>query len=348
MKNNTFLENRDKRNIVLTREILATLPYYCSQYLASIQNNTSTLTQLNYAHDLKQFFYYLTHILLLKENPKNISLNDLSSLKANDFEEYMNWLTYYIIDNKEYRNSACGKSRKLASLRSFFKYLFKRDMITSNELDKIPTPKIHEKEIVRLEPNEMCDVLDEVEKPDSKHFSTRNLKYIRNLNSRDLAIMYLFLSTGIRISELVGIDIDDINFDENAFKIFRKGGNSAVMYFPEETKEMLVKYSQDREKIKPLLGHENAFFLSSQRKRISVRAVENLVKKYTQNVVQLKNITPHKLRSTFGTNLYRETQDIYIVATMLGHKDVNTTKKHYAAISEDLKRETAKNVKLRN
>ena len=89
-----------------------------------------------------------------------------------------------------------------------------------------------------------------------------------------------------------------------------------------------------------------ALFLSLQYRRITVRAVENLVKKYAKIVTPLKKITPHKLRSTYGTELYRETGDIYIVADVLGHRDVNTTRKHYAAISEDHRRAVADAVKL--
>ena len=93
---------------------------------------------------------------------------------------------------------------------------------------------------------------------------------------------------------------------------------------------------------------EPAFFLSSiSNKRISIRAVEELVKKYSKMISPLKKITPHKLRSTYGTQLYRETKDIYIVADVLGHRDVNTTKKHYAASSEDIRRKAIKSVKLR-
>lgn len=341
----TFIQIRDAKNIAKTKEILAELPKYVEQYFNSIQNKTSTLTQMNYAHDIKLFYYYLTNILNLSQSAKHISCKDLEQIQYNDFEAYLNWLTYYEIDDKEHRNSLNGKARKLASLRSFFNYLFKVNLISTNQIEKVDAPKLHDKEITRLEPNEMVEVLDEVSTLST--FSRQNKKYISHMSERDNAIMYLFLSTGIRISELVGIDIDDINFDENAFRITRKGGNSAIMYFPAETREVLLAYQFVRDKIQALPGHTNAFFLSTQKKRISVRAVEDLVKKYTKNVVHLKNISPHKLRSTFGTNLYRETKDIYIVATMLGHKDVNTTKKHYAAISEDIKRETANQIKLK-
>ena len=130
-------------------------------------------------------------------------------------------------------------------------------------------------------------------------------------------------------------------------RITRKGGNQVVLYFSDEVAKELISYISEREKNPNIPQNEKALFLSIQNKRIGVRAVEKLVKKYSQAVIPLKNITPHKLRSTYGTNLYRETNDIYIVADVLGHKDVNTTRKHYAAISEDARRSVANKVKLR-
>lgn len=146
----------------------------------------------------------------------------------------------------------------------------------------------------------------------------------------------LFLGTGIRISELVGLNTDDIDFNTNSFIVTRKGGNRTILYFNDEVKAALEDYIVERSS-KAKSNDEPALFLSMRETRISARAVQNLVKKYAQIVSPLKKITPHKLRSTFGTNLYRETGDIYVVADVLGHKDVNTTKKHYAALSETSK-----------
>ena len=106
---------------------------------------------------------------------------------------------------------------------------------------------------------------------------------------------------------------------------------------------MLPMHSTVGQAIDALPGHEDAVFLSLQKKRMSVRTVENMVKKYAGLVTPLKKITPHKLRSTYGTSLYRETGDIYLVASVLGHSDVNTTKKHYAA-QEDQRRKSARNI----
>lgn len=119
------------------------------------------------------------------------------------------------------------------------------------------------------------------------------------------------------------------------------------VYFGPEVEKALQKYLKVRENIVPVSGHEHALFYSTQRKRIGVQAVENLVKKYAREVTTAKKITPHKLRSTYGTALYQETGDIYLVADVLGHKDVNTTKKHYAAIDDARRRKAATAVRLR-
>ena len=121
-----------------------------------------------------------------------------------------------------------------------------------------------------------------------------------------------------------------------------------IVYFGEEVEQALRGYIEgSRKLVIPQTGHERALFYSTQNRRISVSAVENLVKKYSRQVTPLKKITPHKLRSTYGTSLYQETGDIYLVADVLGHKDVNTTRKHYAAQDENRRRRAAKAVRLR-
>ncbi len=156
------------------------------------------------------------------------------------------------------------------------------------------------------------------------------------------------MGTGVRISECVGLNINDVDFQVNGFRIIRKGGNQTILYFSDEVGNALSDYLAERKNIIAMRGHEEALFLSMQRKRISNRAVQNLVKKYASSVSPLKKISPHKLRSTYGTSLYNETGDIYLVADVLGHRDVNTTKKHYAAISDTKRRMAAKAVKLRD
>ena len=219
-------------------------------------------------------------------------------------------------------------------------------MIQTNPTLLVDMPKLHEKEIIRLDPDEVARLLDFVESC-GEGLTPHQKAYYEKTKERDLAIITLLLGTGIRVSECVGLDVEDVDFKNNGIKVLRKGGNEMIVYFGREVEKALRSYMEVREKIEPLSGHEHALFYSSQRKRINVKTVENLVKKYASQVTTTKKITPHKLRSTYGTTLYQETGDIYLVADVLGHKDVNTTKKHYAAIDDARRRKAASAVKLR-
>ena len=243
-------------------------------------------------------------------------------------------------------NGERGKARKLSSVRAFYKYLYKKGRISSNPASLVDAPKLHEKAIIRLEPDEVVKLLDLI---DSGAGLTDAQKRFHNQTKvRDAAIVTLFLGTGMRISELVGINVDDIDFEQNEVRIVRKGGNQDVLVFGSEVRGALLSYMVSREGVDAEPGHEKALFLSLQKKRITVRAVEQLVKKYAKIAAPLKKISPHKLRSTYGTSLYRETGDIYLVADVLGHKDVNTTRKHYAALSQDRRRTAAEVIRLRD
>lgn len=321
---------------------LADLPEYCYDFFTGMELSTSSLTRLNYAMDLSIFYDYISRYVLNKDKA-DITLKDLDSLEARHIESYLSYLSYYTVGDKVFRNTENGKARKLASIRSFFRYLFNHDLISKNVVSKVPTPKLHTKGIVRLEGDEVEKLLDAVWEPST--FSARQRNYNKNTKVRDNAIVTLFLGTGIRVSELVGLNVEDFDFQQNAFKVTRKGGNQTILYYPNDVKYALMEWLSLRETL-PIDENEKAMFLSLQNRRICTRAVENIVRKFAYESTPLKKITPHKLRSTFGTNLYRETNDIYIVADILGHKDVNTTKKHYAAISDDLRRNVAKKVRI--
>lgn len=351
-----YHKQRDENNIYRLRTLLKQLPAFCKEFFVGIQNTTSVLTRLNYAYDLRIFFDYLVKEKIInKKTILNITLFDLEAITAYDIELYLDYLTSYFFNGKKYTCGEHGKHRKLSSLRSFLNYYFNKDKLTSNVALKVSMPKILEKPIIKLEPNEVARLLDEIECEDIVGLSKHQNAYLKNTKIRDLAIISLFLGTGIRISELVGLNLEDIDFSSYSFTITRKGGNKSILYFSDEVAKPLYKYLDflqneiDRvTKFGQKIKDSPALFFSLQGNRISVRAVQDLVKKYAKLISPLKNITPHKLRSTFGTELYKNTQDIYIVADVLGHKDINTTKKHYASISDEIRRAAAKTVILRD
>jgi site-specific recombinase XerD len=320
-----------------------------------ISQTKSVLTRLNYAADLYIFFSFLTRETEYFADKifEDITVEDLNQIKIGDIELYLSWLSSYELDGKALQNGERGKMRKAATLRSFFKYFYRREDINENVLTKIDLPKIHEKTIVRLEDNEVKKMIE-----------------LSRVNSRDNMILTLFLLSGIRVSELVGLDYGDINLTEGTFRVTRKGGNQTILYMSEQLKERFTEYLKNSEQSAPLhesqsrtrgcsqqqaelcrnkpnakFSEHDALFQKCGR-RISVRAVENIVSKYAKQAAPLKKISPHKLRSTYGTNLYRATGDIYVVADVLGHKDINTTKKHYAAMSNDIRKRAADAVKI--
>ena len=341
-----------KQKITLRlRERIRGLPIFMNEFFRGISDVTSVLTRIGYSYDLRIFFQFLS-----EERPEfngkpitEFTLADLGMVTPLHIEEFMEYLDYYVHNTasgtKIHENDENGKSRKLSAVRTMFTYFYKKRLISSNPAKLVDFPKRHLKNIIRLEVDEIAKLLDEVES--GEHLTQRQQKYHRYTKSRDLAIISLLLGTGMRVSECVGIDIGHIDFEIGGVKVTRKGGSESILYFSGEIEEALKGYLTRREEIKALDPDRDALFLSIQNRRITVRAVEKLVKKYARLVTSLKKISPHKLRSTYGTQLYRESGDIYLVADVLGHSDVNTTKKHYAELDESRRKDAVKYVKLR-
>lgn len=345
----TYHEQEYIDNTLRLREILKTLPSFAKDYFRAIEPTTSAKTRISYAYDIRVFFHFL-----MENNPvykdytaDQFTVQDLERLEPVDIEEYQEYLKVYENDDRQITNTEKGLARKMSALRSFYGYFFKRQIISKNPTLLVDMPKLHEKAIIRLDADEVAQLLDYVDHGGDNLTGQRKAYYEKTKN-RDLAILTLLLGTGIRVSECVGLDIQDVDFKNNGITITRKGGNQMVVYFGDEVEKALRAYMEgSRKAASPLPGHENALFLSTQKRRMGVQAVENMVKKYARQVTPNKKITPHKLRSTYGTSLYKETGDIYLVADVLGHKDVNTTKKHYAAIDENRRRQAATAVHLR-
>ncbi len=347
MKKN-YYEEREIACIERLENLITALPYYARDFFVGIELRTSALTRLNYAYDLRVFFDFLSKKVFRNKALFDIELSDLAKLEASDIEYFLSYLSHYSINGKDERCTETGKARKLSTVRAFFKYFFNKNMLPANTPSKVSMPKIHEKEIIRLESNdkvdEIGDILYVVES--GQGLTKKQISFHKATKLRDTAIITLFLGTGIRISELVGLNLEDVDFNTNSFVVTRKGGNRAVLYFNNDVYSALLAYYNSRTTDNSVNKEEKAFFLSLQNKRISVRTVQELVKKYAKIISPLKHITPHKLRSTFGTSLYRQTGDIYVVADCLGHKDVNTTKRHYAAISDDIRKNATQKLNI--
>ena len=344
----SYHEQEDIENTKRIRGILKELPPFCTDFFRGIEPRTSARTRLAYAYDLKTFFDFLKQANpeLKSKKLRDLPLSLLDEIKLMDLEEYMEYLKCYSTEKREdLMNTERGIMRKISTVKSFYNYFYRTERIQNNPASLLQLPKIHEKEIIRLDVDEVARFLDEVE--DGECLTEKQKAYHAKTKLRDLAMMTLLLGTGLRVSECVGLNINDVDFRNGGLRIHRKGGKEVIVYFGAEVEYALQDYLSEREHIVPEEGSEEALFLSMQRKRINVRSVEKMVKKYAQLVTPLKKITPHKLRSTYGTNLYRETGDIYLVADVLGHSDVNTTKKHYAALEDERRRSARNKVQLR-
>ena len=357
MANISYIDQINAERMQKIRSMLRSLPSACTDFINSIAMTTSVLTRMAYTIDLQTFCGYAMKEIpyFCEKTPENWTDEDLSHFTARDLNGYADYLSLYYKDadigenieqQKVLRNNECGVMRKLSSLRSFFDYLFKSERISGNVAALVSLPKLHEKPILHLVSSEVERLLSVAD--DGTKLTESQQKFHQHTRKRDYAILMLFLGTGIRVSECVGIDMTDIDFFNNAVLVTRKGGNQVILYYPQEVADALKDYLDERKQIKVAdPADDNALFLSLQRKRISQRAVQLMVKKYCAIAVPLKKrMSPHKLRSTYATRLYHETEDIYLVADALGHSDVNTTRRHYAAMSDKRRREAAKNVHL--
>lgn len=347
----TYQESIAAKSTLKLRELLKELPPFTGEFFRGLSDQTSARTRLGYAYDLKIFFQFLSEesTAIAQKPVREYTTEDLAKVTSDDIEAFMEYLSYYIKPGEDkdavLMNEALGKSRKLAAVRTMFKYFYGKKKLPANPAELVGFPKLREKTITTLEVDEIAKLLDEVDS--GEHLSGRQKQYHEVTKLRDAAIITLLLGTGMRVSECVGIDINHIDFNTNGIVVTRKGGSEMILYFGDEVEAALKRYLEARVNTAPLAGHENALFLSMQNRRITDRAVQNLVKKYAGLITSLKKITPHKLRSTFGTQLYRETGDIYLVANVLGHADVNTTRKHYAKMDDEHRRRAANAVRLR-
>ena len=351
----SYRDQVDAARIIQIRKICRDLPTACYDFISAITVTTGTFTRLAYAMDLRTFFHFLqSERVAFSHKPLYLFKDeDLAAVSQSDLAAYVDYLTLYYKNDSDDQsrplkplvNHELAIKRKLCSLRAFYEYLFMNQRVPSNVTQLIALPKVHEKPIIRLSESEMSRLLSVA--ATGEKLTARQQQYQKLTMKRDYAMLSLFLGTGIRVSECVSLNIADINMEDHAFLVTRKGGNQVMLYFPDEVAGALTAYLEERNKIEALPGHEDALFLSLQRRRITQRAVQQLVKKYATVAAPLKpKISPHKLRSTFATNLYSATGDIYLVADVLGHSSVETTRKHYADMREEHRRNAVNYVKL--
>ncbi len=351
--------NSNTKKLDELKNRLSELPEFVFNFIQRyIKNTTSLNTKIAYCKDAKIFLEFLKTLSKFKDinNIKQFNINHIKELVKIDIEDYLLYLENYNVTYDTHtgktvtlgiQNDKQGKMRKLSSLRSLFDYLYSSELIEKDITQLVKMPKISDKIKSKLSVDEVVLFLDTIEK--GSGLSKKEKAFFDSTKTRDIAIATTLLGTGIRVSELVNLNINDINFKDSHFKVTRKGQNEEIIFCNDEVISILKKYYEERINTPGIAAdHQPAFFLSSQKRRIDEKTVRNMIKKYSRKCGIIKNITPHALRRTFGTNLYNEVCDVYLVAELLGHKSVETTKKHYAELNVERKRRALKQYKLRD
>lgn len=343
-KDSEYYKNKKKDQKLKLRDLIAQLPSFASDYIYSKELTTQTSTLISYSYDLLTFFRFLSHTNPLCKNlsPDQFSLDLFGQLTSEDIVEYQRYLELNIDADDYHEENKKAIARKMSSLRGLFLYHYQRKNIPDNPMVLVSMPKIKkDKNIIRLDNFEVQSLLNAI-KNGNEQMSERQRKYCQKTRQRDLALLTLLVGTGIRVSECRGLDLSDVDLRADTITIVRKGGGQDVLYIGHDVHDVLSDYiNGERASMIPAEGNEKALFLSLQGRRMSVDSIENLVKKYSKMVIPNKKITPHKLRSTYGTALYRETGDIRLVADVLGHENINTTIDYYAAIEDEHKKRAA-------
>lgn len=334
----SYNSEQNYKNKQKIKKLLKEMPQFLEVYFKDMQNmNMSSTSILGYARDLKMFFDWLQQNGFKNQNLRSSTAEILENLTIEDINEYFS----ETMDDKEFKDnkikeySANTKARRMASIRAMYRYFYERQLISNDLSNRLRSPKIHDKTILALEGSDITRILQSVLNTEG----LSNLDLIRHnkVEKRDYAIIATLFSTGIRVSELIGLDVASLDFKKNTMKIIRKGGDEAEVSFPDITRNALIDYiNTDRQQ---LLQEEEspALFVSTSKKRITVSAVEKLIKKYAlkAGIANANKVTPHKARSSFATSLYNQSNDIQLVADSLGHKSMETTRKHYAKTSQE-------------
>lgn len=330
------------------KERLAQLPDFVFSYIQSYYDGESVNTQLAYSIDIKIFLDFLRTYRFNKiEKLEDFTPQILDKVTADDLLNFKAYLREYEIrtvddEGKEktriVTNSNYGINRKLSAIRGLYSYLYKTDKISQNITDKITFTNIKHRMKKPLTTQETVRILDVIFNGE-KYYSGRDLTEYMKRKQRDIAIFTTYLGTGVRVSELVNLNIDDLSFETSSFIVTRKGGEQQEIFMPPQVEQELLSYVEQRLKIDA--EDKGALFISRNGRRMSIGAVEKNLKRYCMSVgiTNSDKTRPHALRRTFACRMLEDGVDIKMVAELMGHKNIEVTHKFYAQYSNRARKE---------
>ena len=360
MKKKIHIHNKSDKpyNIILKEheiiekceELEAELPVFLKGYYAYLKGNVLPMTRLAYLRDIRFFCKYLVNESGLTDSTdiRGINLCVFQSIKAIDVNIFLDYCRRYKVETEDtiiiYENNKKTLARKRSSLSVLFKFLYRDELITINitdAFDPIKLPKPGEKEIKALQDDEVMKMLDAVTSGSS--LTEKEKVYWEKTKRRDKAILVLFLTYGLRLSELQQLNLTTLNFKRGEFKIYRKRGKETSMPINKSVLKVVKEYiEEERLSVKSTdLDDQDALFLSLQGKRMTERQIRELVNKYTSIALETSRdsgYSPHKLRATAATSLIGRGNSIFDVAALLDHENVTTTQL-YTAHKKNVRRD---------
>ena len=362
-ENKTIIHNRSEKpaNVVKheaeifkeCEEIEANLPKFLRSFFIYLRGNVLPMTRLNYLRDIRFFCEYLCRetILTKASIPAEIEISDFQGIKAKYINVFLDYCRHYSITKDGvtniYENNNKTLARKKSSVSVMFKQLYRDELLEKNitdGFDPIRVQKASEKEIKALQDDEVMKMLDAVST--GSGLTKKEKAYWEKTKKRDKAVLMMFLTYGLRLTELWQLNVSSFNFSRGEFKIFRKRGKESVMPLNDSVTATLEDYIYNERPSDDLVveGHEDALFLSLQGKRMTERQLREMVKKYTSIAMETgrgEGYSPHKLRATAATSLIGRGNSIYDVAALLDHEQVTTTQL-YAKQKQGVKRDLVK------
>ena len=337
------------------RKITKKMPPYAKGFIDSKADSMEVRSRYEYARDIMLFLRYCKDNIpeCRNINIEEIPADTIEKIHPDFIDGYKEFLTVYTTpDGIEHKNGKDGKSTKLAVLRSFYKHLNKRGIVSTNPAALVDMPKKSKNEIITMKPEQEAELLRALDNSEGRSIKEKEL-FERN-HIRDKAIVLMLLGTGLRISELIGLDTTDIDLSEKTAKIIRKGGDHDTVYFSDQVADALKKYLENTKQPGTRLSYnpkpdEKALFLTIRHTRYTVRALQSMIKKYVRELFgEDTKLSAHKMRATFGTSLYRDTGDMKLAQEALHHKSISTTEKHYIGFDEEMKKKAARTVPTMN
>ena len=321
-KDYTNRQARDK-----TLEMVFELPFYVQTFITGREANMSARTQFIYISRINKFYEYLAEHKFKGKKKEDITLDDLGTLSVEDIEAFTSFVRHGHFSENKRDNKESTINSYLSALSVFFKYFVSRGKLKFNPAEGIERGRAEKHNVIRLDESQKKDFFKCIETGDTL---TKQQKNYHDKNSlRDMAICMTLVRTGLRVSELVGLNVDDINFDNCSFSVLRKGNKYDSVFFDDSTAELLKEYLEYRKELCEGTK-ENAVFVVTFGKykgtRLSVRSVERMVKKYSvYGSTAGSAISPHKLRATYATDMLKATNNISLVQKALNHESPTTT-----------------------